>query len=47
LLLNIVVLPFSLTEVNRKLAGLGRWIRYPLAQRSHRSRVAHEGQRWL
>src|SRR5208337_1928310 len=22
-------------------------IRYPLAQRSHRSRVAHEGQRWL
>jgi len=24
LLLNIVVLPFSLTEVNRKLAGLGR-----------------------
>jgi hypothetical protein len=24
LLLNFVVLPFSLTEVNRKLAGLGR-----------------------
>jgi len=47
LLLNFVVLPFSLTEVNRKLAGLGRWIRYPLAQRSHRSRVAHEASAGL